>query len=328
MLIEVIEVILRRVALLGAAASEGQGSGMKEARKLGGFFTKFRRFPRPSAPLLAPATIPVPPKIGLALGGGFARGIAHAGVLKVFEQHGIPIHSIAGVSAGAIVAAAYASGATPAEIASAGCSMRFGDVGRFRIGRMGFVASERMKKFLERLLKNYRFEEMRIPLGVIATDLASGEPVGFHGSGDVVLPIRASCAYPGLFQPIRCGDRLLVDGAMSVEIPARLARQLGATHVISVHLPGFRGPLPRNVFQVVNRCFQILQRRTEDTWRGESDLIIAPNVGGVEWDGFNCAPDLLRAGEAAALSALPRIQEWLPRPAAAAGELMPGSVPA
>ncbi len=111
------------------------------------------------------------PRIGLALGGGFARGIAHAGVLEVFEKNQIPIHCITGVSAGSIVAAAYASGATPEEISQAGCRMRFGDVGSWTICRMGFLASERMKRFLERLLKRYTFEEMRIPLGVLATDL-------------------------------------------------------------------------------------------------------------------------------------------------------------
>src|SRR5262245_44504653 len=93
-----------------------------------------------------------PPKIGLALGGGFARGIAHCGVLNVFQRSGIPIHCVTGVSAGSIVAAAFASGAAPDEIARAGCAMRFGDVARWSLCRMGFVASERMKRFLERLL--------------------------------------------------------------------------------------------------------------------------------------------------------------------------------
>ena len=115
--------------------------------------------------------------------------------------------------------------------------MRFGDVARWSLSRMGFVVNERMRKFLERLLKRYRFEEMEIPLGVLATDLVTGRPVCFHGSGDVFLPVRASCAYPGLFQPVLCEGRSLVDGAISMEIGARLARQLGATHVISVHLP-------------------------------------------------------------------------------------------
>ena len=120
-----------------------------------------------------------PVRIGLALGGGFARGIAHAGVLRVLAQSGIPIHCITGISAGAVVAAAYASGATPEEIVRAGCSMRFGDVGRFSLGRLGLVGSQRMDRFLEGLLKTYRFESMRIPLGVVATDLATGEPAPF-----------------------------------------------------------------------------------------------------------------------------------------------------
>jgi NTE family protein len=254
---------------------------------------------------------PPPPKIGLALGGGFARGIAHAGVLRAFERHSIPIHCIAGVSAGSIAAAAYASGASPEEIAKAGCAMRFGDVARWSLCRTGFVVSERMKRFLERLLKRYRFEEMRIPLGVIATDLCTGAPVSFHGTGDVVLPIRSSCSYPGLFQPVRCDGRLLVDGAMSMEIPAGLCRHLGATHVISVHLPPpSAAAVPRNVFQVVNRCFQIMQTRTEHSWRAESDLVISPDVSNVEWDGFTSGPAMLAAGEAAAIAALPTIHNW------------------
>jgi NTE family protein len=110
-----------------------------------------------------------PIRIGLALGGGFARGIAHAGVLKIFDQHRVPIHCITGVSAGSIVAAAYASGAQPEEIARVGCSMRFRDVGRWSLNRLGLVGSERMNRFLERLLSAHRFEEMRILLGVVAT---------------------------------------------------------------------------------------------------------------------------------------------------------------
>jgi len=274
------------------------------------FFSALRRLSRPVArPSGLEASPPV--KIGLALGGGFARGIAHAGVLEVFQRHQVPIHCITGVSAGSIVAAAFASGASPAEIAHAGCRMRFGDVARWSLCRMGFVVSERMQHFLERLLKRYRFEEMVVPLGVVATDLCSGDPVRFHGRGDVFLPIRASCSYPGLFKPVPHEGRLLVDGAMSMEIPAALARQLGATHVISVHLPAQSADrLPTNVFQVVNRCFQILQTRTEDGWRKESDLIVTPDVRAVEWDGFESGPQLVKAGEAAALAALPVIQSW------------------
>ncbi|HEY1496843.1 MAG TPA: patatin-like phospholipase family protein [Candidatus Solibacter sp.] len=261
-------------------------------------------------------------RIGLALGGGFARGIAHTGVLNVFQREGIPIHCITGVSSGSIVAGAFASGAAPDEIARAGCAMRFGDIASWRLCRMGFAASERMANFLERLLKRHRFEQMAMPLGILATDLATGESVTFRDSGDVFLPIRASCSYPGLFQPVRWEGRLLVDGAMTMEIPALLARQLGATHVISVHLPVEPGGVPpNNMFQVVNRCFQILQTQTEEGWRRHSNLVIAPDVRSVDWDGFGCGPNLIKAGEAVAEAALPTIRRWLPAPRTDVNEL-------
>src|SRR5580765_219237 len=265
--------------------------------------------------LRPPPAAVAPPRIGLALGGGFARGIAHAGVLRAFERHGIPLHCINGVSAGSIVAAAYASGAQADDIGRVASSMRFRDVARWSLGRMGFMESERMKRFLEGLLKTYRFEAMRIPLGVVATDLCTGEPVSFRDTGDVFLPIRASCSYPGLFQPVQAGDRLLVDGAMSIEIPARLARELGATHVVSVCLPPppCRRP-PADVFQVVRRCFQIMQGHSESGWRHESDLVITPDLKAVEWNGFEAGPELVKAGEEAALAALPTIESWFSAP--------------
>jgi NTE family protein len=267
------------------------------------------------SPAPVPAVLPVPPapvKIGLALGGGFARGVAHVGILKAFERENIPIHCIAGISAGSIVAAAYASGTEIEDIAKVGCAMRFNDVARWSICRLGLVGSERMAAFLKRLLRKTRFEEMAIPLGVLATDLSTGEPVLFRDTGDVIAPIRASCSYPGLFQPLRYQDRWLVDGAMSTEVPAVLARKMGATHVISVCLPMHApGIAPQNMLQVVNRCFQILQTRAEESWRGDSDLIIKPNFASVQWDGFRSGREMIEAGEKAAMDAMPEIRKWL-----------------
>ena len=259
-------------------------------------------------------------RIGLALGGGFARGIAHAGLLRAFQRHRIPIHCVAGVSAGAVVAAAYASGTTADEIADVGRSMRFSDVGRWRPGRLGLVSSAAMTGFLGRLLKTDRFEDMRVPLGVLATDLSTGEPIIFSTAGSVVDPVRASCAYPGLFQPVQSQGRLLVDGAMSMCVPAGLARQLGATHVISVTVPpAVPTGQPSNLFQVVSRCLQIMQRHADDRWRTESDLVIAPEVSDVEWHRFDRAEQLIEAGERAGTAAVPEILRWLAieRPVAA-----------
>jgi NTE family protein len=295
------------------------------ARQTGDHLNGLRQHSRAAAAEKSLPELPTPRiRIGLALGGGFARGIAHAGVLKIIDQHRIPIHCVTGVSAGSIVAAAYASGVTHEDIARAGCSMRFSDVGRWSLGRLGLVGSKRMNRFLERLLKAYRFEEMRIPLGVLATDLCTGQPVPFSGTGQVFDPIRASCSYPGLFHPVRHKGQLLVDGAMSLGVPAALARRLGATHVISVYLPApDLAAQPRNLFEVVNRCFQILQTTCEDNWRSETDLVITPDVGGVNWDAFGRGAQLIEAGEAAALAALPDIQKWFPRVQPAASPSAP-----
>jgi NTE family protein len=256
------------------------------------------------------------PAIGLALGGGFARGIAHLGVLRVLEERRIPIGMIAGVSAGAIVASAYASGTSIEEIAAAARTMKFKDVARWTVSLLGLAGSERMAGFLKRLLKVYTFEQMRIPLAVVATDLKTGLPAVFRDRGDVLLPIRASCSYPGLYQPVRYQGQNLVDGAMSIEVPSPLVRQMGATHIVSVCLPvNGAGFDPRNLLQVVNRCFQIMQRRSEREWRRASNLVIEPNVDGLTWDSFDSAERLIECGEKAALAALPRILSWLGQPA-------------
>ena len=255
---------------------------------------------------------PAEPAVGVALGGGFARGIAHLGVLRVLEEHKIPIRFIGGVSAGAIVASAYASGRSVQEIAGAARAMRFKDVAGWQFNLLGLAASSPMSEFLGRLLKVYRFEEMRIPLAVVATDLCSGRPVVFRDKGDVRLPVRASCSYPGLFQPVHCGDRYLVDGAMTMEVPAPAVRTMGATHVIGVSLPANRAGFdPRNMFQVVNRCFQIMQTRTEHSWRRAATLVLEPNVEGMAWDGFDNVSKLIESGDRAARAAMPRILSWL-----------------
>jgi NTE family protein len=264
------------------------------------------------------------PRIGLALGGGFARGIAHVGILRVFERHGVPIGSIAGVSAGSIVAAAYASGATPDEIEDVASAMRFRDIAQWRPSMMGLADSARMMTFLQRLLKVTQFQEMRIPLAVVATDLSTGQAAVFKERGDVTLPIRASCAYPGLFAPVRHQARYLVDGMVSMEVPAWPLRQMGATHVIAVGLPSPDAVDLQNMFSVVNRCFQILTSRTEREWRRHARLVITPEVGHVAWDSFTSCAELVQAGEKAALAAMPAIEKWLGAATASGGAVASG----
>ena len=211
-----------------------------------------------------------------------------------------------------MVAAAYAAGCGIDHIEAIARSMRFRDVARWTLSWLGFAGSDRMVTFLKRLLKEDRFENMTTPLAIVATDLATGQPVVFRDEGDVVVPIRASCSYPGLFRPMRHGGRYLVDGAVSMEVPAKPLRDMGATRVISVHLPNVvESPDPDSMFAVVNRCFQVMSGRLQHEWRKHSDIVISPAVAGLSWDSFEDATRLIELGEKAALAALPGINRWL-----------------
>jgi NTE family protein len=250
-------------------------------------------------------------RLGLALGGGFARGIAHVGVLRAFERARVPIHYISGVSAGSIVASAFASGSSSDEIEQVARTMRFSDVARWRISWEGLVGSDPMRKFLARVLKVFDFEKMRIPLAVVASDLTAGAPAVFRDKGDVVMPIRASCSYPGLFQPVRYMNHCLVDGMVAMDVPAAPLRRMGATHVVSVALPNPTETVdPHNMLSVVTRCFQIMTVRTESQWRRHSNIVITPDVRDVAWDSFGSAHVLVDAGERAAKAVIPQILKW------------------
>jgi NTE family protein len=246
------------------------------------------------------------PRIGLALGGGFARGIAHIGVLRALEKNSIPIHAVAGVSSGAMVAAAMAGGSSADEIQQVALSMKFRDIARWTVNLLGLAGNDRMITFLARLLKVHRFEDMKIPLAIVATDLAKGKPVTFHTQGDVVAPIRASCSYPGLFLPLRYQGRILVDGFVSMEVPAAPLLQMGADRVISVSIPNQEGNEDYgNMLSVVSRCFQLMSARTENSWRRYSNIVISPPVADMSWDSFASASRLIKLGEESAMAAMP-----------------------
>jgi NTE family protein len=252
------------------------------------------------------------PRIGVALGGGFARGVAHIGVLRALSRYNVPIHCIAGVSAGSVVAAAYASGTSLEEIEYAACQMKFRDVARWTIDWKGVLDSQRMDHFLRKLMRVHTFEKMPTPLAVVASDLSNGLPAVYRKYGDAITPVRASCAYPGLFKPVEFNGRLLVDGMVAMEVPAKPLQEMGASHVLSVYLPGEDETVdPLNVVQIVNRCFQVMSSRLEGEWRRHSDLVIVPQVGDVSWDSFENVRNVIQAGENAVEKAMPEIGEWL-----------------
>ncbi len=260
------------------------------------------------------ASFSVRPGVGLALGGGFARGFAHLGVLQVLEQNHIPISCIAGTSVGSILGAAYASGAPLSRIIATCRELRFRDIARWRVSRLGLASNQRLGDLIERVFESRQFEDLRIPTAVVATDLGTGEPVVFTHGG-LVDAIRASCAFPGLFEPVEIGTRCLADGGLVAPVPTHAARLLGASCVIGVSVgmqDGHRGT-PSNIFQVVSRAVSAAQKHQLEIWERHADLVLRPDVQALAWDDFDRADEAIAAGAAAAQRALPRIQKLLER---------------
>lgn len=271
-----------------------------------------RELSRKTAPIVS-ARIPA---IGVALGGGFARGIAHIGVLKVLEEESIPVRVVAGTSVGALMGAAYCSGVSLSELEELAHNVRFATFARWTLSRCGFASNDRMISFLTRILKVKTFEELRIPLGVTATDFNTGEGVVFH-SGSIIDPVRASCAYPGMFLPVEIRGRYLVDGMLSHPVPTRPVREMGADRVLAVHLKGTwaNGGPPRHLFDVIGQSFAIAQDAMSGLWRQAADIVIEPDVAGFAYDDFKRSGDLIRVGEVAMRKALPEVRQWLEAPA-------------
>ena len=253
-----------------------------------------------------------PLTIGLALGGGFARGIVHVGILKALEAEKIPVSFIAGTSVGAPIGAAYCSGVTPDELEGIAARVRFRDLARWTLSRYGFATNQRMISFLNNILKVKTFEELRTPLAITATDFASGEGIVFR-SGRLADPVRASCAYPGVFLPVMVNGRLLVDGMLAHSLPTKPVREMGADRVLAVSLRSrwSEGDGPKHIFDVIGQCFSIAQDMSCTHSKQCADLVIEPDVTGYRYDDFERSSELVALGESVTRAAIPEIRKWL-----------------
>jgi NTE family protein len=246
----------------------------------------------------------------LALAGGFARGIAHLGVLRVLREAEIPIDCVAGTSVGALIAIGYCAGASLEDMVQVGQTTSFTDFGRWTPSWLGLATNQRMEKYLARFTPAKTFEELRTPLAIATTDINAGVSV-YYSHGPIAPPLRASCAYPGLFVPIQFEGRTLVDGFLTAPVPVEGALLLGADVVIAVYLEAGTVEQPRTFTDVLSRAFNIVQRHSDLTWRTQADVIIEPDVKSFVWDDFSRTPEMVAAGEAAALAALPQIRAVL-----------------
>jgi NTE family protein len=255
------------------------------------------------------------PRIALALSGGAARGIAHVGVLKALTEHSIPIDCVAGTSAGALVGGAFASGMPMTEIEAIGRSMRWRDIGRVNVSRLGVQSSARMEEYVRARFPVTRFEDLPIPFAAVATDLKSGEAVIMRDEGDVPFAIRASCAIPGWYVPVTDPQgRQLVDGGLVALIPVAVARALGADIVIAVDVNAqgatFLGP-PRSALGIILQSMLVVQRTVSRAQLREADVVVKPRVGHIRWDEMARGEEFLAAGYEAGLENIELIKNLI-----------------
>lgn len=255
------------------------------------------------------------PRIGLALSGGAARGIAHVGVLQALVENQIPIDLIAGTSAGAIVGGAMASGMPLSQLEELGKGLRWRDIGRMTMSRSGVQTNERLEHFLRARLPITRFEELAIPFAAVATELSTGQPVILRDTGDVPFAIRASCAIPGWYLPVIDEQgRQLVDGGLVANVPVSVARSLGADLVIAVDVNAegakFLGP-SLSIIGVVIQSMLVVQRIAAQVQLDAADLVITPRVGHIRWDEMGRADELLTAGREAVTESLAEIRSLI-----------------
>jgi NTE family protein len=248
----------------------------------------------------------VRPRIGFALGGGFARGIAHLGVLNFLAEQGIPIDYIVGTSAGAVAGLAYSTGLPFEIVARKAGELRFANFGQWKFSWLGLASNKRLESYPKHFLGVTNFEELKIPLSIAATDLHTGELVWFN-RGPIGPPLRASCAYPGLFQPVEYDGKVLIDGFVAATVPVEAALQMGADMVIAVLLEAEEYRKPANFTDVLGRSFAIIQRHADVAWRSKAHVLITPVVHEFAWDDFSRAPEIIEAGRQAATDSLPKI---------------------
>ena len=249
------------------------------------------------------------PRLGLALGGGFARGIAHIGVLKVFVENQIPIDTLAGTSSGSIAAAAFASGCTIEEMTAAARLLRWNRFARWTIPRLGLATNERMDLFLSELLHCRTFEQLKLPLAIVAADIGTGEAVIFR-EGDLMMPLRASCSFPGLFVPIEYQGRTLVDGVLVGTVPVAALSGVDVVVAVDVQSSGAR-QRPHSIFEIVGESLYIAQSLNQPIWSQHCDLLIPLKLDNFRWDDFTRTDELIAAGEMAARKAMPALRSVL-----------------
>jgi NTE family protein len=254
-------------------------------------------------------TSPQPAKIGLALGGGAARGFAHIGVIKVLEAQGIHPEIIVGTSAGAVVGALYAAGNNGFDLQKQAIKLDETKISDWSMPDRGVLKGESLQQFVNDAVGQRPIEALKKRFAVVATDLNSGESILFR-TGNTGMAVRASATVPGVFRPVSINGHEYVDGGLSSLVPVRSARQMGADVVIAVDISARPGSQPvKGTLDILLQTFTIMGQNLARYELKEADVVIRPQVSSVGATDFQARHDAILEGERAAQAALPQIRE-------------------
>lgn len=262
----------------------------------------------PPAPVLRKA-----PKLGLALGGGAARGFAHIGVIQVLEENGIKPDLVVGTSAGSLVAAFYATGKTGAQLQWLADSMDESQLTDWTVPFMsrGMLRGEALGRYVNSQLNGAKIEDMKMPLGIVATDLQTGDGILFR-RGDTATAVRASSAVPSVFEPVRIGNKDYVDGGLVSPVPVRFARQMGADIIIAVDISSRpEDAKTTDMLKVLLQTFSIMGKSISQLELAQAEVVVRPAMPDVGSAEFAARKKSIEAGRAAMKLALPALKAEL-----------------
>lgn len=249
------------------------------------------------------------PKIGVALGSGGARGLAHIGVLKVFQEHQIPISCISGSSMGSIIAALYANGNDLDMVEKLATSLKRKHWTDLTVPKLGFIEGEKIKEIIRLLTHGKNIEDLNIPLGIVAVDIEAGEKVVFT-KGSVADAVRASISIPGIFVPERVNGKLLVDGGVLERVPIPTIQQMGVDIIIAVDVGLYDAKMEvKTIFDVLSQAIDIMERENYHHQIIDADYVIRPKVGHISTLAFTNMQSIIDEGTKAARESINEIKK-------------------
>lgn len=255
---------------------------------------------------------PKPAKIALVLGAGASRGFAHVGVVKVLEMNKVPIHMVVGSSAGSVIGSLYAYGNSGFKLQEIALSIETGDIiDPLIVPTNGFIKGDKLEEFINKALKNTPIDKLKIPFYAVATDIQSGQEVLFS-RGNTGTAVRASCAIPGVFRPVKAGGRMYVDGGVVSPVAVDAARKLGADVVIAVDISSaLDRTQPEATMETIVQSVNIMYAKLAATQLCNADVVIRPKVGHIASFDFAKRHEAILEGEKATTEAMPQIMDLL-----------------